>query len=96
MIGEEGRTIPAALEHYMVERAGAHHTLEIRPSHAIPEFCFGWRLQIRPLAAGFRVVAPDMRGYSLSSRLVGVATYDVCGLTPKACADAILEVGGTK
>src|SRR5918911_1703373 len=30
--------------------------------HGFPEFWFGWRLQITPLAAaGFRVVAPDMR-----------------------------------
>ena len=34
--------------------------------HGFPEFWFGWRLQIKPLAgtAGFRVVAPDMRGYN--------------------------------
>ena len=32
--------------------------------HPLPEFWFGWRLQIAPLAAaGFRVVAPDLRGY---------------------------------
>ena len=30
--------------------------------HGFPEFWYGWRLQIQPLAAaGFRVVAPDMR-----------------------------------
>src|SRR5918912_111147 len=44
--------------------------------HGFPEFWFGWRLQITPLAAaGFRVVAPDMRGYNLSSRPAGVAAY---------------------
>jgi len=37
--------------------------------HGFPEFWFSWRLQIAPLAAaGFRVVAPDLRGYNLSSR----------------------------
>jgi epoxide hydrolase 4 len=37
--------------------------------HGFPEFWYGWRLQIQPLAdAGFRVVAPDMRGYNLSTR----------------------------
>jgi alpha-beta hydrolase superfamily lysophospholipase len=42
--------------------------------HGFPEFWFGWRLQIAPLAAaGFRVVAPDTRGYNLSSRPAGVA-----------------------
>jgi pimeloyl-ACP methyl ester carboxylesterase len=45
--------------------------------HGFPEFWFGWRQQIRLLAAaGFRVVAPDMRGYNLSSRPAGVAAYD--------------------
>jgi len=42
--------------------------------HGFPEFWYGWRLQIKPLAAaGFRVVAPDMRGYNLSSRPDDVA-----------------------
>ncbi len=46
--------------------------------HGFPEFWFGWRLQIAPLAAaGFRVVAPDTRGYNLSSRPEGVSEYDV-------------------
>src|SRR4051794_41369079 len=34
--------------------------------HGFPEFWYGWRLQIEPLAAAvFRVVAPDTRGYNL-------------------------------
>src|SRR6185369_10132643 len=45
--------------------------------HGFPEFWYGWRLQIQPLAAaGFRVVAPDTRGYNLSSKPDGVAAYD--------------------
>jgi pimeloyl-ACP methyl ester carboxylesterase len=44
--------------------------------HGFPEFWFGWRSQIPALAeAAFRVVAPDMRGYNLSSRPAGVAAY---------------------
>jgi pimeloyl-ACP methyl ester carboxylesterase len=36
VIGEEDHIIPAALQHYMAERAGAHRTLEIPgASHAI-------------------------------------------------------------
>ena len=36
IFGEEDRNIPAALEHYMAERAGAHRTLEIPgASHAV-------------------------------------------------------------
>jgi pimeloyl-ACP methyl ester carboxylesterase len=50
--------------------------------HGFPEFWYGWRLQIGPLAAaGFRVVAPDMRGYNLSSRPDGVKAYDIGQLT---------------
>ncbi len=46
--------------------------------HGFPEFWFSWRFQIPALvAAGFRVVAPDMRGYNLSSRPPGVAAYDI-------------------
>ena len=46
--------------------------------HGFPEFWFGWRFQIPALAeAGFRVVAPDMRGYNLSSRPSGVRAYDM-------------------
>jgi len=37
VFGEEDRNIPAALEHYMARRAGAHRTIEIPgASHAIP------------------------------------------------------------
>jgi epoxide hydrolase 4 len=37
--------------------------------HGFPEFWYGWREQIRPLVeAGYRVVAPDLRGYNLSSK----------------------------
>jgi pimeloyl-ACP methyl ester carboxylesterase len=50
--------------------------------HGFPEFWYGWRLQIKPLAAaGFRVVAPDMRGYNLSSRPGDVAAYETDHLT---------------
>src|SRR5438105_14056797 len=44
--------------------------------HGFPEFWFGWRLQIEPLAAaGFRVIVPDQQGYNLSSKPRGVASY---------------------
>lgn len=45
--------------------------------HGFPDFWYGWRRQIPALAeAGFRVVAPDMRGYNLSSKPKGIAAYD--------------------
>ncbi len=38
--------------------------------HGFPEFWYGWRHQIPALATeGFRVVAPDMRGYNLSQAI---------------------------
>ena len=41
-----------------------------------PEFWYGWRKQIGPLAAaGFRVIALDQRGYNLSSKPVAVSDY---------------------
>jgi len=46
--------------------------------HGFPEFWFGWRHQIDALAAaGYRVVAPDQRGYNLSDKPAGVAAYDL-------------------
>ncbi len=44
--------------------------------HGFPEFWYSWRHQIPVLAgAGFRVVAPDMRGYNLSDKPRGVRSY---------------------
>src|SRR5881394_2011234 len=69
--------------------------------HGFPEFWYGWRLQIAPLvAAGFRVVAPDLRGYNLSSKPDDVADYsaaklaaDVRGLIEERGAESALMVG---
>ncbi len=44
--------------------------------HGFPEFWYAWHKQIEPLAAaGFRVIVPDQRGYSLSSKPTGVGSY---------------------
>src|SRR4029453_11928318 len=69
--------------------------------HGFPEFWFSWRLQIAPLAAaGFRVVAPDLRGYNLSSRPAGVEAYgadrlaaDIRGLIRELGSESALLVG---
>ncbi len=54
--------------------------------HGFPEFWYSWRKQIEPLAAaGFRVIVPDQRGYNLSSKPRGVASYSI----PKLVADVI-------
>jgi epoxide hydrolase 4 len=62
--------------------------------HGFPEFWFAWRDQIDALAtAGFRVVAPDMRGYNLSSKPAGVASYAL-PLLAADVRDLIAERGG--
>jgi pimeloyl-ACP methyl ester carboxylesterase len=46
--------------------------------HGFPEIAYGWRRQIPVLAeAGFRVIAPDQRGYGTSDKPAGVAAYSV-------------------
>ena len=46
--------------------------------HGFPQFWYEWRHQIPALVeAGFRVVAPDMRGYNLSDKPSGVRAYRV-------------------
>ncbi|MCJ2055562.1 alpha/beta fold hydrolase [Methylobacterium sp. J-048] len=54
--------------------------------HGFPEFWYGWRHQIGPLAeAGLRLVVPDQRGYGLSDKPNGVAAYHL----DKLAADVI-------
>ena len=46
--------------------------------HGFPEFWWAWRYQIEPLAqSGFRVLAPDQRGYNLSDKPEGRKAYDL-------------------
>jgi pimeloyl-ACP methyl ester carboxylesterase len=69
--------------------------------HGFPEFWYGWRLQIAPLAAaGYRVVASDTRGYNLSSKPEGFEAYgvdkladDIRGLIRELGADSAHIVG---
>jgi len=62
--------------------------------HGFPELAFSWRRQVPALArAGFRVVAPDMRGYGGSSAPAEVEAYDVISLCGDMCGllDALGE-----
>ena len=46
--------------------------------HGFPQFWYEWRHQIPALVeAGFRVVAPDMRGYNISDKPPGVRAYRI-------------------
>ena len=57
--------------------------------HGFPEFWYGWRKQIEPLAsAGLRVIVPDQRGYNLSSKPFDVASYAIPELVSDVMAIA--------
>ncbi len=69
--------------------------------HGFPEFWYGWQRQIPFLAEqGFRVWAPDQRGYNLSDKPAGIDAYrlgtlsqDVIGLIDAAGRDTAYLVG---
>jgi pimeloyl-ACP methyl ester carboxylesterase len=69
--------------------------------HGFPDFSYGWRHQIGPLAAaGFRVVVPDQRGYGRSDKPSGLGAYriptlgaDVLGLA-ESCGRERFHLAG--
>src|SRR5688572_13517423 len=64
--------------HYVEAGGAARGGETVILLHGFPEFWYGWRNQIGPLAAArFRVVAPDLRGYNLSSKPSRVLDYRV-------------------
>ncbi|MCH7951575.1 alpha/beta hydrolase [Patescibacteria group bacterium] len=73
------------LEHSQIETNGIRlHIVQSGPAngppvillHGFPEFWYGWRHQIGPLAAaGYRLLVPDQRGYNRSQKPEGVAAY---------------------
>lgn len=49
--------------------------------HGFPELAYSWRHQVPALtAAGYRVLAPDQRGYGDSSRPADIEEYDIVHL----------------
>jgi len=69
--------------------------------HGFPELGFSWRHQVFALAdAGYRTLAPDLRGYGGSSRPSAIDDYDILtlcadltGLLDEAGADDAVFVG---
>ncbi|MFK8029784.1 MAG: alpha/beta fold hydrolase [Gammaproteobacteria bacterium] len=61
--------------------AGPKDGLPVVFCHGFPELAYSWRAQITALAnAGFRVFAPDMRGYGHSDQPIDVAAYTLANL----------------
>jgi pimeloyl-ACP methyl ester carboxylesterase len=59
--------------------------------HGFPESSLSWRHQMAPLAhAGYRVWAPDLRGYGQTTRPVGLESYRLEGLLDDVTA--LIEV----
>jgi pimeloyl-ACP methyl ester carboxylesterase len=53
--------------------------------HGFPEFSYGWKNQIADLtAAGYRIWAPDQRGYHLSDKPRGIKAYAIDQLAADA------------
>jgi pimeloyl-ACP methyl ester carboxylesterase len=64
--------------------------------HGFPELWYAWRKQIPTLAqAGYRVIAPDMRGYNLSGKPRGISAYGARTLVEDVAA-LIRSCGGER
>lgn len=91
------QTTKTQYEHHFIQTNGVTlHVVAAGPTegdlvillHGFPEFWYGWKGQIDYLATeGYRVLAPDQRGYNLSEKPHGVESYmldtlaaDVAGL----------------
>lgn len=69
--------------------------------HGFPEFWFAWRQQIDHfVSSGYRVIIPDQRGYNLSDKPGGIASYsidvlaaDIVGLLDKVATSKAFVVG---
>lgn len=98
------------LTHHYVPTNGLRlHVVQAGPAdgplvvllHGFPEYWASWRAQLAALAeAGYRVWAPDQRGYNLSDKPLGIAAYtlptlaaDIIGLLDAAGAAQASIVG---
>lgn len=98
------------MDHQYIETNGIRlHVLQDGPKegpmvillHGFPEYSYGWKQQIPYLvSAGYRVWAPDQRGYNLSDKPDGLVSYsldelaaDVVGLIDAAGQKKVFLVG---
>lgn len=99
-----------ALEHHTVPTNGLQlHVVQCGPTdgpivvllHGFPEFWYSWRGQLLALAAaGYRVWAPDQRGYNLSDKPQKIKDYalptlaaDIIGLLDAAGRGQAIIIG---
>ncbi len=81
-------TNPATISHHFVETNGLRiHYVEMGTGplvvfcHGFPELWYSWRYQLPALAqAGYRAVAPDLRGYGQTGQPAEIATYTLLHL----------------
>src|SRR5262244_2399534 len=98
----------SALQHRFVETNGIkmHYVAQgngpvVIMCHGWPESWYSWRHQIPALAAaGFRAIAPDMRGYGQSDAPQAVDSYnvltisgDIVGLVNSLAATDVVIAG---
>ncbi|WP_324672052.1 alpha/beta hydrolase [Hymenobacter sp. GOD-10R] len=98
------------LEHHYIWTNGVTlHVVQCGPKegplvillHGFPDFWYGWRHQIEPLAAaGYRVWVPDQRGYNLSDKPSRIREYtlptlahDIVGLIDAAGREQASLIG---
>ena len=101
MDGVKLASVPTNGIHLNVAQAGPEDGPLALLLHGFPEFWYGWSKQIPALAAaGFRVWAPDQRGYNLSDKPPRVRDYsldklanDAAGLIAAAGRQRAVVVG---
>jgi pimeloyl-ACP methyl ester carboxylesterase len=67
--------------------------------HGFPEFWYEWKHQIAEFSRDHTVVAPDMRGYNLSSKPAELSAYQMPNLVEDVralTAELMKSTGGTK
>ena len=85
--GEVTQSAPFSLERFETNGISVRAAVEgsgplVVMVHGFPELWYSWRHQIQPIAdAGFRVVAPDVRGYGESDKPHPIDAYDMVALT---------------
>jgi pimeloyl-ACP methyl ester carboxylesterase len=68
-----------------VHEAGDEGAPVVLLLHGFPELAYSWRHQVQPIVdAGFRVVAPDQRGYGGSDAPQDAQSYSVKNLVADA------------